>query len=132
MRVLLDTHVWLWMLAAPERLGHAAPVLEDTRNELLLSAASVWEIAIKTSVGRMELPLPASRYVPERMRRTGVVSVPIEAAHALAVADLPLLHRDPFDRLLVAQARHLGVPIATADPLVAAYDVAILPVGQRT
>lgn len=131
MTVLLDTHVWLWMLSAPERLGRAAPVLEDARNELLLSAASVWEIAIKASLGRIALPLPASRYVPTRMRRTGVVPVAVEAAHAVAVADLPLLHRDPFDRLLVAQARSLGVPIATADPLVAAYDVAILDVGPH-
>lgn len=131
MKVLLDTHVWLWMLAAPERLGSARPLLEDARNELLLSAASVWEIAIKHALGRLELPLPASRYVPDRMRRTAVVPVSIEPAQALAVADLPPLHRDPFDRLLVAQARHLGVPIATADPLVAAYDVAVLEVGSH-
>ncbi|MDF1521387.1 MAG: type II toxin-antitoxin system VapC family toxin [Trueperaceae bacterium] len=131
MKILLDTHVWLWMLAAPERLGRAAPMLEEARNELLLSAASVWEIAIKTALGRLELPVPVARYVPDRMRRSGVVSLPIESAHALAVADLPPLHRDPFDRMLVAQAQHLGVPIATADPLVAAYDVEVLEVGVR-
>lgn len=130
MRALLDTHVWLWMLAAPERLGSVRPLVEDARSELLLSAASVWEIAIKAAAERLVLPEPAERFVPDRMRRTGVVPVPIEAAHALTAAALPPLHRDPFDRLLIAQARALGVPLVTADAQVMRYDVPIVAVDR--
>ncbi len=129
MKALLDTHVWLWMLAAPERLGSARRLVEDPRNELLLSAASVWELAIKASLGRLSLPQPAERFVPDRVRRTGVVPLAIEHEHALAAAALPPLHRDPFDRLLVAQARALDVPLMTADAQVLRYDVPTIAVG---
>jgi len=129
MTVLLDTHVWLWMLTAPDRLGAAREVVADARNELLLSAASTWEIAIKYGAGRLPLPQPPQEYVPERMRTTGVTALAVSHAHTLAVGGLPPLHRDPFDRLLIAQARALGVPLATADTQLAAYDVELLHVG---
>lgn len=123
MRVLLDTHVFLWLLTEPERLGGQLPVAEDQANELLLSAVSSWEIAIKHALGRLPLPEPPQRYVPERLRAIGARALPIEHTHALAVAALAPLHRDPFDRLLVAQAGLLEVPILTADAAIAQYPV---------
>ena len=128
MKLLLDTHVWLWMLAAPERLGDARATLESADHELLLSAASSWEIAIKHDLGRLRLPQPPGLFVPDRIRASGVVPIPIEHVHALEAGRLPKHHRDPFDRVLVAQARHLDVPIITADAAIAAYDVAVLRV----
>jgi len=125
---LLNT-VALWLHTARKRLGEHLALLEDPHTEPLLSAASSWEIAIKYAAGRLPLPEPPRRYVPSRMRAIEAVAVPIEHSHALAVAALEPLHRDPFDRLLVAQARALDVPILTADPVVAGYPVRTLLVG---
>ena len=129
MRLLLDTQIFLWLHTEPERLGEHLPLVEERRNELLLSAASSWEIAIKYALGRLPLPESPERYVPERMRIIGARGLPIEHSHALAVAVLPLLHGDPFDRLLVAQAGLLDVPILTADATVAEYPVRTFIVG---
>ncbi len=124
MRVLLDTQVWLWMQAEPDRLApEPRRILEQTENELLFSAASSWEITIMYSLGRLPLPEPPDRYVPDRMRRSGVIPLPIEHAHALSVSSLPSHHRDPFDRLLVAQAQLEDVPIITADWSFRLYDI---------
>lgn len=123
MRLLLDTHIFLWLLSSPERLGGALGTLEDPGNELLVSSASSWEIAIKVRLGRLELPGDPRRYVPDRLRAIGAEPLAIEHHHALGVVDLPMLHRDPFDRLLVAQARHLGLTIVTADAHIPRYDV---------
>lgn len=125
MRLLLDTHVFLWLLAEPERLGKQLDLLEDPSNQLLLSAASSWEIAIKAQIGRLDLPDDPRRYVPDRMRAIGVDPLPVEHNHALAVCDLPPLHRDPFDRLLVAQALDMHLRIVTADAQIARYDVTV-------
>jgi len=129
-RLLLDTHVFLWLNTQPERLGKHLPLIEDRRNELLFSAVSSWEIAIKHALGRLTLPEPPERYVPSRMRAIGATGLAVEHSHALAVASLPSLHRDPFDRLLVAQSRLLDVPILTADPIVAEYPVQTLMVAD--
>jgi PIN domain nuclease of toxin-antitoxin system len=126
LRVLLDTHVFLWLNAEPGRIGDQLAILEDPGTELLLSAASSWEIAIKNALGRLSLPESPERYVPERLRRIGANALAIEHSHALAVATLPLLHRDPFDRLLVAQAKVLDLSIMTTDPAVAQYPVRTL------
>jgi PIN domain nuclease of toxin-antitoxin system len=127
MRCLLDTHVWLWMLTAPDRVrGRAADVLRDARSELLLSAASSWEIAIKYAIGRLPLPESPETYVPERMRLTRVESLPVTHAHALRVAALPRHHQDPFDRLLIAQAQIESLTIVTVDPAFGGYDVRVL------
>ena len=130
MRLLLDTHVFLWLLTEPERLGEHLPVVEDRRTELLVSAVVSWEIAIKHGLGRLPLPEPPARYVPERIRAIGARALPIEHTHALAVAALPPLHRDPFDRLLVAQAGLLDAPILTADPSITRYRVDVLMAGR--
>jgi PIN domain nuclease of toxin-antitoxin system len=123
----LDTQVWLWMLAAPERLSEPSRALVvATDNELLLSAASAWEIAIKYALGKLRLPEAPGDLIPRLMARTGITPLPVHHRHALRVATLPPAHRDPFDRLLVAQAQIEEVPILTADPSFALYDVEVL------
>lgn len=127
MRVLLDTQVWLWMLAAPGRLSEPARALVVAgENELLLSAASAWEIAIKYALGKLRLPEPPGDLVPRLMTRTGITPLPIHHRHALHVATLPPRHRDPFDRLLVAQAQIERLPILTADRNFTLYEVETL------
>jgi len=93
---------------------------------LYLSAASSWEIAIKTQLGRLKLPEPIERYVPSRLAEQGITAVPVEHAHALAVAALPAEHADPFDRLLVAQARVERMSVLTADPAFTLYGVDVI------
>ena len=128
MRLLLDTQVWLWMLAAPERLSRKSRALVvSPDNELLLSAASAWEIAIKYGLGKLQLPEAPAAYIPRLMTRTGITPLPVQHRHALRVADLPLRHRDPFDRLLVAQAQLEELPILTADPSFKLYEVEVIP-----
>jgi PIN domain nuclease of toxin-antitoxin system len=121
---LLDTHVWLWLQTTPERIrDEVVDLLADRANTVLLSSASSWEIAIKYRLGKLPLPEPPAEYVPERMRLSGVTALPVEHAHALRVADLPDHHGDPFDRLIIAQAQSLNVPIVTADGQFGAYEV---------
>lgn len=127
MRILLDTQVWLWMLASPERLAPSArALLVSAENQLLLSAASAWEIAIKHGLGKLTLAAAPSVVVPELMARSGVTALPVLHAHALGVATLPPHHRDPFDRLLIAQAQLERVPVLTADAQFDRYDVEVL------
>jgi len=127
MRILVDTHCWLWMVGAPDRLSRRArELLRSADNELLLSAASAWEIAIKYAIGRLELPGEPAAVVPDWMRRTGVMALPVLHSHAVRVASLPPHHTDPFDRLLVAQAQLERLPILTADRAVGDYGVEIL------
>jgi PIN domain nuclease of toxin-antitoxin system len=123
-RLLVDTHVWLWMLGDPDRLSpEAREVLGDTDNEVLVSAASAWEIGIKHALGRLPLPEDPVTYVPARITASGCTPLAIEQHHALAAAALPPHHRDPFDRLLVAQAAALDVPLVTADRALHPYAV---------
>ena len=127
MKLLLDTHVWLWWVTAPERLGPgAAAAMQDPRNELLFSVASSWEIAVKYSIGKLELPEPPEEFVLKRLRRDGIDTLHIEHRHTLRVASLPLHHRDPFDRLLIAQAQIEAIPIITVDLKFRPYPVTIL------
>ena len=127
MKLLLDTHVWLWMQAAPARIeARAVELIADSANDVLLSAASAWEIAIKYALGRLALPVPPADYVPSRMIRSGTRGLVIEHRHALQVAALPPHHSDPFDRLLIAQAQLDGATLITADRKLSAYDVALL------
>ncbi len=126
MTFLLDTHVWLWMVVAPERLSAAARRLVTSEdNELLLSAASAWEIAIKHALGKLQLPGEPADLVPEWMERTGVTPLPVLHRHALHVASLPAHHRDPFDRMLVAQAQVEELTLLTADRQFERYSVKV-------
>lgn len=127
MKALLDTHIMLWAATEPERLGAAAPIVEDADNELLVSAASSWEIAIKYGLDKLPLPEPPDWYVPHLIRELDAHPLAIEHRHALAVASLPRHHRDPVDRVLVAQAQLLAVPIVTANDSIALYDVHVIP-----
>ncbi len=114
------------MQVSPEHFSaEARAILVSPETELLLSAASSWEIAIKHSLGRLPLPEPPAKYVPSRMESSGVEPLPVQHTHALQAAALPLHHRDPFDRLLVAQAQVERVPILTADRQLEAYDVEV-------
>jgi PIN domain nuclease of toxin-antitoxin system len=127
MRILVDTQCWLWMNAAPERLSagvRSRLLAADTI--LFLSAASAWEIAIKYALGKLHLPDPPADYVSSRMRQTKTTPLAVSHEHALAVAALPAHHRDPFDRLIVAQARIERLAILTADRHLALYDVEII------
>ncbi len=127
MNVLVDTHVWIWSLASPDRLSpESRSLLSSSRNVVYLSAASAWELAIKAALGKIELPEPVETYVPTRMARQGLTALPITHAHALRVSTLPPHHRDPFDRLLIAQALVERLPILTADAVFDRYDVEII------
>ena len=127
MRILLDTQCFLWMSLAPERFNARTRRLVEAQETLLyLSAASAWEIAIKHALGKLRLPQPPVTYVPVRVAALGVQPLPIDQQHALQVATLPPHHRDPFDRLLIAQAQLDDLSILTADPLFDAYDVSII------
>ena len=122
MKVLLDTHCLLWMISEPGKLGPKARKLVDDRaTELCLSAASLFEIAIKTSLGKLTLPSPPRDYLPPLLDRMGVRELPITALHAYRVAELPWHHRDPFDRLLIAQSFVEKLPLLTADEQVLRY-----------
>jgi PIN domain nuclease of toxin-antitoxin system len=124
-RLLLDTHVFLWWLADDGRLGSAErDAIRDPGNDVCLSAASVWEIVIKQALGRLRTPEPASAAA----QRLGLQPLPITFEHAEATAALPPLHNDPFDRLLMAQARVESLTLVTQDPAIRAYrGVAFLP-----
>lgn len=127
MKALLDTSVFLRMALDPNSLRRdALEVIENEGVELLLSSASAWEIAIKASVGKIDLPDPAPRFVTERMDSMFVDPLVVVHAHALAVASLPMHHRDPFDRLLVAQAIIERVPVISEDPVFDRYDVEVI------
>lgn len=121
MRLLLDTHVLLWAAYAPERLpAQTVDLLSDVENDLLFSAVSIWEVAIKSALGRDDFD--ADPHVLRReLRENGYIELAIDGAHATAVAGLPDLHRDPFDRMLVAQSRVEGIALLTADAKVAEY-----------
>ncbi len=117
------------MRTDPGRLGEpAVKLVEDPGTHLYLSAASAWEIAIKYRVGKLPLPRSPVEYIPARMKTSGTLPLAVEHAHAVHVTTLPLHHRDPFDRLLVAQTQLEGMRLLTADPAFDAYDVEVVRV----
>lgn len=129
MHLLVDTHVLLRAMAQPDRLPAAArTMLESPENEVSFSAASIWEIAIKMQIGRLDLPL-APEELAQAAVRMGFEELPIRAAHAARVRTLPPYHRDPFDRLLVAQALHHPARLLTADRVLARYSELVEVIG---
>lgn len=131
MRYLLDTVVWLWSVWEPERIRRSAlEEITDLSNEVFLSAVTSWEVAIKAGAGKLKLPEPPGLYVPRRMADQGLLPLPVSHAHALAVFGLPSHHRDPFDRLLVAQANVEDLVLVTSDRIMEEYPVEILWAGR--
>jgi PIN domain nuclease of toxin-antitoxin system len=121
MKLLLDTHLLLWAAGSPDRLSDAArPLLEDPLNELLFSAASLWEIVIKRGLGRSDFQVDA-RVLRRGLLDNGYQELAITSEHTVSIDSLPPIHKDPFDRILVAQATVEGITLLTADALVAKY-----------
>lgn len=121
MRILLDTHILLWALVQPTRLpAKARALLEDDANEVLFSAASIWEIAIKAQAGRVDFPVSPDE-IAAAAAKTGFAELPVSAQHAATVCSLPLHHRDPFDRILVAQAITEPARLLTVDSALGRY-----------
>lgn len=123
-RILLDTHVWLWWYTADQRLGKDAESLIKRADEVRFSAASVWEMAIKRALGKLTFTVELD--LARELARDGFMELAITIAHAEAIRGLPALHRDPFDRMLVAQSQIEGLTIITADDAIASYGIAAI------
>lgn len=124
MRVLLDTHAFLWFAMGDPRLSAAArSIIEDPNNIKLVSAATIWEIAIKVSIHKLTLTVSFDDLLKDELGKKTVQLLPIEAAHAVESAKMPFHHRDPFDRMLVAQAIVEQVPLVSADAVFDQYGV---------
>jgi PIN domain nuclease of toxin-antitoxin system len=125
--LLLDTQALLWWKAGSRKLGrHARRAIERDAATVRVSAASAWEIAIKSRSGRLRLEEPLHRWMPEELQRNGFLILNVTIDHAVAVASLPDHHDDPFDRLLIAQALHEGLTVVTSDTAFDDYDVGVL------
>jgi PIN domain nuclease of toxin-antitoxin system len=124
MRVLLDTHVFIWWDSHPERLSQRAlEVCSDPANQLVLSVASVWEMQIKIQLGKLALRIPLADMIRVQREVNKIDVISVELAHVLALEALPALHKDPFDRLIIAQAISTDAAVLTMDPMFRAYDV---------
>lgn len=127
MKLLLDTHVFIWWADQQERLSATAlSALNDEANDLILSVASVWEMQIKFQLGKLKLSLPIEELVETQVETNGLRILPVELAHVLALDALPFHHKDPFDRLLIAQSIHEDVTLVSVDPEFPAYSVKLL------
>jgi PIN domain nuclease of toxin-antitoxin system len=122
LRLLLDTHIFLWFAFGSPKLSQSArELIEDPAHETLLSIASVWETSIKVGIGKLQIKQPVEEFFREQMVRQGIGLLPITMEHAARVSLLPTHHRDPFDRLLVAQSLTEYIPILSADSVLDAY-----------
>lgn len=128
MRLLLDTSVLIWTLVDSPQLGpDASSEIHDPHNEIFVSVVSVWEIAIKRGLGKLNTPPDVGNWLPEMMEAMHLLLIPIQFRHAAAVEHLPYHHRDPFDRLLIAQAIEEGLVVATRDARYQAYPIRLIP-----
>ncbi|MEO6125186.1 MAG: type II toxin-antitoxin system VapC family toxin [Ilumatobacteraceae bacterium] len=124
-RLLLDTNAWLWMASDSARLGpNTRQLVQSSETELVLSAVSVWEIAIKWSIGKLLIPVDPNTFVSATVKSGGLIRMAIDFEHALRVGTLPMIHADPFDRLLIAQSMVSGLPVLTGDPTLRRYGIA--------
>lgn len=127
MRFLLDTQVFLWWIADDPRLSEKARgIMRNVENRLFLSAASGWEIAIKAKLGRIRLPQNPQGFVARQLSANAIESFPIQMSHALHTFTLPPYHRDPFDRIIVAQAQLEKLTVLSSDPQIARYDIKVI------
>jgi len=127
MKLLLDTHAFIWWDSEPNRVSPNAFVqCQDRANELWLSVASVWEVQVKLQLGKLRLSLPLAKLIESQQQTNGLQVLPITLAHVLALEQLPDHHKDPFDRLLIAQANVEGAVLISHDPLFAKYAVKVV------
>ena len=127
MPYLLDTHTFLWMAGHLSSLSaKVLEILEERSHRLFLSAASAWEIAILQQIRRLELPDAPQRFIPEAMQKLNVMPIPMGFTTTISAATLPFIHRDPFDRLIIAEALKEKMTVITKDDLFAAYGVQVL------
>jgi PIN domain nuclease of toxin-antitoxin system len=127
LKLLLDTHCWLWWLSEPQKLTSSMlEAISNSENELFLSVASIWEIAIKVGIGKLTIPQSLSRLVTEQLPEDNLKILDIQAIHALKIEELPIHHQDPFDRILIAQALSENLTVITKDRKFTAYPVKLL------
>jgi PIN domain nuclease of toxin-antitoxin system len=130
MRILLDTHVFLWYISADPQLPFTfRDAIRDPANEVYLSAASVWEAVIKYDLGKLPLPEAPAEYLPRQREAHQIAALSIEEAVFVYLAGMPPLHRDPFDRILIAQAHQHGLALATVDAAIRAYSVPLVAIA---
>lgn len=128
-RLLLDTHIFIWALGEPHKLPSVArSAIENSANEVFVSAAVAWEISIKHALGKLPLPMAPASYVPSRLLQLRFKELSITFAHTLALSGLPTHHADPFDRILIAQAQIEGLTLVSVDSEIAKYPVPMLAV----
>jgi PIN domain nuclease of toxin-antitoxin system len=127
MKALLDTNAFLWSVSEPGRLTRQArQIIEDAGNQIVMSHVSAWEIVIKFNLGKLKLPERPSKFIPQQLAIASMTMLSIDLRHIFKSTDLPLLHKDPFDRLLVAQALVEGIPIISSDAMLQRYDVDVI------
>jgi PIN domain nuclease of toxin-antitoxin system len=127
LKILIDTHIFLWAITGDPRLSALQrSVYTDESNDIYLSVASVWEILIKSGLRKLPLPVPAAAWLSRQLEENRITALAIRMSHLTELECLPSLHRDPFDRMLVAQARAEKMPILSADPEIRKYDVALV------
>jgi PIN domain nuclease of toxin-antitoxin system len=127
MSILLDTHIFVWAVGESSRLPVSVrDILNGTDQQVFLSSVSAFEVAVKWSIGKLKLPKHPAELVEEFLTNSGVSQLALTIRDAAAVADLPMHHKDPFDRLLIAQARSNGLRLMTADPILEKYDVDVI------
>lgn len=127
MRLLLDTHVFLWWDHQPSKLPtHILHLLQNPQHDIFLSVASVWEMQIKQQLGKLDSRLPLIKLIEDQQVISGLQILPVLPSHAFGVADLPLIHKDPFDRMLIAQAKIEQMSLVSADAIIQQYPLAVL------
>ncbi len=127
MKLLLDTHVFLWFISGDERLPDGMrDSIRNPENDVYVSVVSLWEAIVKHQLGKLPLPQPPNKYLPVQRERHQISSLPLDEASVSQLAKLPPIHRDPFDRMLICQAIEHGLTLVTKDDVIASYPVAIL------
>lgn len=129
MRLLLDTHVFLWFISGDARLSEGMrDVIRDLNNDVYLSVVSLWEAIVKYRLGKLPLPQPPYSYLPIQRQKHQIASLSLDEVSVSQLANLPQIHRDPFDRMLICQALEHGLTVVTVDDAISAYPVSVLSV----
>jgi PIN domain nuclease of toxin-antitoxin system len=126
MRALLDTHTFLWAISGNQKLSRRAGEIFAGPSDLWLSVASIWEILTKVQIGKMPLPKPTGSYIVKKLAENRIETLPVSLDHVLKIENLPMYHRDPFDRILIAQSLKENLPLITSDSVFNRYDVELV------